>query len=152
DFDMLLSGDLDIRLGTDGMISEAAGQFEFGSGYLRFDDPDDEPMMIDKIVGALHWNPARRRIVIDRLQLAAGAAHFAGAGAVAPPDRDGDPWSIQLANTEPNVWGAERPGEKPILFDLTDLAARLYPAEKNLRIDRFSFSGPQCGFALAGTI
>jgi hypothetical protein len=152
DFDMPLSGDLDIRLGADGMISQAAGKFESGSGYFRFDDPDGEPTMIDRVGGGFHWNEARRRIVIDRLQMAAGATHFGGSGSVAPPARDGDPWSIQLANTEPNVWGAERLGENPILIDLTDLAARLYLTEKKLAIDRFSFSGPQCGLALAGTI
>ncbi|MGH7757345.1 MAG: AsmA-like C-terminal region-containing protein, partial [Vulcanimicrobiaceae bacterium] len=51
DFDMPLSGELSVRLEADGMLSEAAGRFEFGAGYLRFDDPDDEPMMIDKVTG-----------------------------------------------------------------------------------------------------
>ncbi len=152
DFDMPLSGDLDLRLGPDGRISQAAGQLESGPGYFRFDDPDSEPTMIDKLGGGFHWNQARRIIVVDRLQMAAGATHFGGSGSLAPPVRDGDPWSIHLANTEPNVWGAERPGEKPVLIDLTDLAARLYPLEKKFVIDRFSFSGPQCGLALAGSI
>ncbi|MCI0598076.1 MAG: hypothetical protein L0Y60_00900, partial [Beijerinckiaceae bacterium] len=152
DFDMPLSGGLDILLNADGTISEAAGQIEFGAGYLRFDDPDSEPLMTDKISGRFHWNPARRRIVIDRGQLTAGATLFAVSGSLAPPDKEGDPWGLQLASAEPNVWGRERPGEKPILIDRTDLVARLYLADKKLEIDRFSFSGPQCGFALAGTI
>ncbi|HMF05912.1 MAG TPA: AsmA-like C-terminal domain-containing protein, partial [Methylocella sp.] len=151
DFDMPLSGDFDIRLGPDGMIAQAAGQVESGPGYFRFDDPDSEPTMVDKLGGGFHWNPARRIIVIDRLQMAAGETHFGGSGSLAPPGRAGDPWSIHLANTEPNAWGAERPGEKPILLDLTDLSARLYAAEKKFTIDKFSFSGPQCGLALAGT-
>jgi predicted negative regulator of RcsB-dependent stress response len=65
DFDMPLSGKLSVRLQADGMLSEAAGQFEFGAGYLRFDDPDDEPLMIDKVTGGFHWNPAARRISVD---------------------------------------------------------------------------------------
>src|SRR5262249_40108553 len=36
-------------------------------------------------------------------------------------------------------------------IDLADFAARLYPIEKEFVIDRFSFSGPQCGLALAGS-
>jgi hypothetical protein len=151
DFDMTLSGDLDIRLDPNGMISQAAGDLESGPGYFRFDDPDSEPTMIDKFSGGFHWNQASRIIVIDRLQMAAGETHFGGSGSLAAPNRDSDPWSIHLANTEPNVWGAERPGEKPILFDLTDLSARLYPAEMKVVIDKFSFSGPQCGLALAGS-
>ncbi|MCI0600809.1 MAG: DUF3971 domain-containing protein [Beijerinckiaceae bacterium] len=152
DFDMPLSGGLDILLSADGMISEAAGQFEFGAGYLRFEDPDSEPMMADKISGGLHWNPVRRRIVIDRGQLTAGPTHFAVSGSVAPPELEGGPWGLQLASAESNVWGPERPGEKPILIDRAELTARLYLAGKKLGIDRFSFSGPQCGLALAGAI
>lgn len=151
DFDMPLSADLDLRLGADGTIRQAAGQIESSAGYFRFDDPDSEPMMIDRIGGGFHWNPARRRIVVDRLQIEAGATRFGGSGSIAPPVRDGDPWAIQLANTEPNVFGAERPGESPILIDLADLAARLYPFGNKLAIDRFSFSGPKCGLALSGT-
>lgn len=152
DFDMPLSGKLDIRLSSDHMLSEAAGQFDFGSGYLRFDDPDDEPMMIDQISGGFHWDRAGRRIMIDRWQLAAGATHFAASGSVGLPSHEGDPWSIRLENAEPGVAGPERPGETPILIDHLMLAARLYLAEKNLVVDRVSFSGPQCGLALAGTI
>ncbi|MBO0732825.1 MAG: AsmA-like C-terminal domain-containing protein [Methylocapsa sp.] len=150
DFDLPLSGDLDIRLGADGMISQAAGRIESGSGYFRFNDPDSEPVMVDKMSGWLHWNGAKRRIVIDRLQMAAGASHFAGYGSIGPPGGEGDPWSIHLANTEPNVLGPERPGEKPILIELMDVTARLFIGRKQLAIDRFSFSGPQCGLALGG--
>ena len=152
DFDMPLSGKLSIRLQGDEMLSEASGQFEFGAGYLRFDNPNDEPMMVDKIDGGFHWDSAVRRIVIDHWRLAAGATHFAVSGSVKPPVREGDPWSIGLINAEPGVSGPERPGEKPVLIDHVGLAARLFLAEKKFFIDRFSFSGPQCGFAMAGAI
>ncbi len=152
DFDMPLSGKFSVRLQADGMLSEAAGQFEFGAGYLRLDDPDDEPLMIDKITGGFHWNPAARRISVDRWRLAAGATHFAMSGLVAPPYREGDPWSIALTNAEPNVAGPERPGQKPISIDHSDLAARLYLPEKKLVIDRLSLNGPQGGIAIAGGI
>jgi hypothetical protein len=152
DFDMPLSGKLSIRLQADGMLSEASGQFDFGAGYLRFDNPNDEPMLVDKINGGFHWNPAQRRIVIDRSRLAAGATHFAVSGSVTPPAREGDPWSIGLINAEPSVSGPERPGEEPVLIDHVGLAARLFLAEKRFVIDRFSFSGPQCGFAMAGGV
>ncbi len=150
DFDMPLSGKLSVRLQADGMLSEAAGQFEFGAGYLRFDDPDDEPLMIDKVTGGFHWNSAARRIAVDRWRLAAGATHFAMSGFVTPPYREGDPWTIGLTNAEPNVAGPERPGERPISLDDSDLAARLFLAEKKLVIDRFSLGGPQGGIAMAG--
>lgn len=152
DFDMPLSGKLSVRLQADGVLSEAAGQFEFGEGYLRLEDPDDEPLMIDKVTGGFHWDPAARRIALDRWRLAAGATHFAISGFVTPPLREGDPWSIGLTNAEPNVAGPGRPGEKPIPIDYDNLEARLYLAEKKLVIDRFLFGGPKGGIAMAGGI
>jgi Protein of unknown function/AsmA-like C-terminal region len=152
DFDMPLSGKLSVQMQGDGTLSEAAGQFEFGAGYLRFDNPNDEPMMIDKINGGLHWETAARRIVVDRWRLAAGATHFAFSGSVTPPVREGDPWSIGLINAEPGVAGPERPGEQPVMIDHASLAARLFLGEKKFVIDRASMSGPRCGLAMAGGI
>jgi hypothetical protein len=152
DFDMPLSAKLDLRLNAEDKLSAAAAEFWFGSGYLRFDDPDDEPLMIDKITGALHWDPAARRIVIERGQLLAGSTHFALAGAVKLPAQEGDPWRIQLANSGSAIASPEHPGEQPVTIDQAELSARLYLAEKNLVLDRFSLRGPQCGFALAGTV
>lgn len=152
DFDMPLSGKLNLRLQGDGMLSEAAVQFDFGAGYLRFDDPDDEPLMIDKLNGGFHWDPARRRIVVDRWRLAAGATHFALSGSVLLPVHEGDPWSIGLINAEPGVAGPERPGQQSVMIDHASLAARLFLAEKKFIIDRLSLSGPQSGFAMAGGI
>lgn len=152
DFDMPLSGRISIRLNAAGALSKADGAFESGSGYLRLDDPDDEPMMVDKIAGGFHWDAAARQIAIERWRLVAGSTHFAMSGSVALPEHEGDPWPIRLANAEPNEAGPQRPGEKPISIDRTEVAAQLYLAEKKLRIDRLSFGGPQCGFALAGTI
>ncbi|HUI21091.1 MAG TPA: AsmA-like C-terminal domain-containing protein [Methylocella sp.] len=152
DFDMPLSGKFSVRLQGDGMLSEAAGQLEFGAGYLRFDNPNDEPLLVDRLNGGFHWNSATRRIVIDRWRLVAGATHFAFSGSVTPPIHEGDPWSIALINAERGVSGPERPGEKPVLIDHLGLAARLFLAEKRLILDRFSFSGPECGLAMAGGI
>lgn len=152
DFDMPLSGGFNIGLRPDGMLSEAVGQFELGSGYLRFDDINDEPMMIDKIDGRFHWDASARRIVLDRSRLLANTTHFAVSGSVALPEREGDPWLIGLSTAEPNVSGAERPGQKPVVIDRGELGARLFLTDKKLVIDRLSFSGPECGFAMAGGV
>lgn len=151
DFDMPLSARLGLRLSADRLLTEAAGDFELGSGYLRFDDPDDEPMLIDNISGSFHWDRASRRIMIERWGLSAAATHFMISGFVALPVLEGDPWPVTLVQDGPGVAGPERPGEKPVPIDRIALAARLYLAEKKLALDRFSFSGPQCGLALAGT-
>ncbi|WP_244605860.1 hypothetical protein [Methylocella tundrae] len=51
DFDMPLSARFSIGLRPDGVLSEAVASFGMGAGYLRFDDPNDEPMMVDSIPG-----------------------------------------------------------------------------------------------------
>jgi AsmA-like C-terminal region/Protein of unknown function len=152
DFDMPLSGKLNVQLQGDGTLSVATGQFDFGSGYLRFDDPDDEPMMIERINGGFHWESAARRIVVDRWRLAAGATHFGFSGSVTPPVHEGDPWTIGLINAEPGVAGPERPGEQPVMLDHASLAARLFLGDKKFVLDRVSISGSQCGIAMAGVI
>ena len=69
DFDMPLSAKFSVGLRPDGVLSEAVGNFDFGAGYFRWDDPKDEPMMVDSIHGGLHWDGAARRIVVDPVRL-----------------------------------------------------------------------------------
>src|ERR1700733_13350848 len=108
----------------------APGHFDFVRGYLPFDDPDDEPMLIDSVSGGFHWNGTTRRIAIDKTQLNAGPTHFAIAGEVTPPANEGDPWRLALANPEAATFGPERPGEQPIILDHIELAARVDTAAK----------------------
>ncbi len=152
DFDMPLSGRLNIGLRPDGMLSEAVGQFELGSGYLRFDDINDEPMMVDKIDGGFHWDAAARRIVVDRSRLSAGTTHFAISGSVTPPVHEGDPWSIGLIDGGAGCVGRRAAGDRACRDRSRQLAARLFLTDKKLVIDRLSFSGPECGFAMAGGV
>lgn len=152
DFDMPVSAKVNLGLHADGSLSEAAGQIDFGAGFLRFDDPNDEPMFVDAIHSGFHWDAATRRIVIDHSTLSAGATHAAVSGFVATPLREGDPWAINVLSAEPNIAAPERPGQKPVEIDRGEFKGRLFLAEKKLLIDRFSFSGPECGLAMAGEV
>lgn len=152
DFDMPVSAKVDFGLNADGSLSKAAGEVDFGSGFLRFDDPNDEPMIVDSMHGGFHWEASTRRIIIDRSALTAGATHAALAGFVAPPIREGDPWTIDLRSDEHNVAAPERPGQKPVVIDHGEFKGQLFLTEKKLILDRFSFKGPECGFAMAGEV
>ncbi len=152
DTNMSASLETQVGLGADGTLLQAAGRFTFGAGYLRFDDPEDEPMMIDAITGGFRLEPATGRIVIERSRLVAGTTLLSVSGAVIPPSKVDDPWTISLAAAEPNIAGPERPGQAPVHIDVTELAARLFPDAEKFVIDRFAFSGPGCGFAMTGTI
>lgn len=152
DFDMPITSKFTMSLAPDGGLAEIAGEIALGAGYLRFDDPNDEPKMIDSIDTGFHWDRSTRHIAVDQLQLRAGSTDFAFKGAIVPPVREGEPWQILLANARQEIFGAERPGEAPIALTQFGLGVRLNLAQKTLAIDQFSFSGPECSFAMIGTL
>lgn len=152
DFDMPISSKFAMVLGANRKLAEVSGQIHFDPGYLRFEDPNDEPRMIDSIDAGFHWDRAGRRIVVDDARLQAGQTNFAVGGSIAPPVREGEPWTLNLTSSRPGVLGAERPGEEPIAIDHIGLQGRLALDDKTLYIDRFEFNGPSCGLAMAGSI
>ncbi len=152
DFDMPVSSKFVMVLAADRSLADVTGQVHFDPGYLRFEDPNDEPRMVDSIDAAIHWDRAGRRIVVDKAELRTGQTDFAIGGAIAPPVREGEPWTINLTNSQPGVFGTERPGEDPISIDHLGFQGRLGFDEKTLFVDRFEFNGPNCGLAMAGTI
>ncbi len=152
DFDMPVSSAFTMALAPDGELTQVAGKIGFGAGYLRFDDPNDEPKMIDSIDTAFHWDRSTRHIAIDQLRLRAGGTDFGLNGAIIPPVREGEAWQIGLVNARPEIFGAERPGEAPIAINRFGFGGRLNLPQKILTIDRFAFSGPECSFAMSGMI
>ncbi|MGH6817739.1 MAG: AsmA-like C-terminal region-containing protein [Methylovirgula sp.] len=152
DFDMPISSKFAMVLDADRKLAQVSGHIHFDPGYLRFEDPNDEPRMIDSIDAGFHWDRAGRRIVLDDARLQAGQTNFAVAGAIAPPVREGEPWTLNLASSRPGVFGPERPGEGPIAIDHIGLQGRLALGDKTFYIDRFEFNGPNCGLAMAGSI
>jgi hypothetical protein len=152
DFDMPVSSTFSVVLGADRKLADVTGQVHFDPGYLRFEDPNDEPRMIDSIDAGFHWDRAGRRIVVDNARMRSGQTDLAIGGAIAPPVREGEPWTINLTNSQPGVFGAERPGEEPIAIDHIGFQGRLALGEKTLFIDRFEFNGPNCGVAMAGSV
>ncbi|MGP8231081.1 MAG: AsmA-like C-terminal domain-containing protein [Methylovirgula sp.] len=152
DFDMPVSSHLTVAIDSKSQLTNASGSVHFDPGYLRFDDPNDEPRLIDSIDTAFHWDGAARQIVIDNAQVRTGETEFALRGAITPPVREGDDWLIGLTNSRRGVYGVERPGEDRIFFDHIDFQGRLALDAKIFHIDRLAFSGPNNGFAMAGAV
>ena len=109
-------------------------------------------MMVDSIQGGLHWDGAARRIVVDPVRLTAGETKGAVAGYVALPEREGDPWLVNIKNVGPWIAAPERPGQKTVVVDYVALTSRLLLAEKKFVVDRLLVGGPQAGFAMAGDV
>jgi hypothetical protein len=152
DFDAPLGGKFTLSVAPDGGLSQIAGNLSMGAGYLRIDDADDEPKFIDRIETSFHWDRNLRQIAIDEARLDAGQTTFAFTGSISAPVHEGEAWSIDLTNRGQSVVGPELPGQTPILIDAVGFQGKLDIDEKTFIIERFAFSGPDCGFAMAGAI
>ena len=150
DTDMPMSLKLHLGLAPDGSIGATHGRFVFGSGFLRLDDPDHEPVFVDEITGGFLWTPGEHRFLVEPIQFFAGETHFTVSGEVAPGATPDEPWRIALGLSEPGGFAGERPGEKQLVIEKAIFDGRLSFAEKKFAIDHFEASGPNVGFAATG--
>ena len=150
DTDSPLNLHLDLGLHADNTLSEASGGFELGAGYLRTDDPDYEPLLIDAVGAEFHWNAAHRRVMLDKVRYVEGDTHFVAAGEVKTPEHEGEPWEVAMRLTEPGVFAPDRKDQQPIPVAEGQLSGRLLLDRKTFMIDRMSFRPKDGGLALAG--
>ncbi len=150
--DMPVGLTLDIALKPDNDLSEAVGGFALGPGFLRPDDPDQEPIFISTLDGGFHWNAADRTIDIDSLRYVEGATHFKLAGKVVPPHSEGDAWSFGLALAEPGLLAPERKGQKPVAITSASVDGRLDLGKKTFFLDRFAVGAEPGGISFVGTV
>ncbi|MBY6241152.1 DUF3971 domain-containing protein [Methylosinus sp. Sm6] len=140
---------LDLRLAVDGAdeILEADGRFSMGEGFFRLEEPDSEPFMVGGIALAARWDAARRRIAIEPIEIAAGAARLGFAGVLTPPEQDGavhsDLWTLAVALAKPGRFLSDGPGEAPMLVSSASLAATFDLAAKRATIERVALEGPE---------
>ncbi|MBL8589217.1 MAG: hypothetical protein JNK46_11865 [Methylobacteriaceae bacterium] len=151
DFDMPISARLAVTAAADGAIAAASGRFTFGAGYVKLDDPDHEPFLVDEVVGGFRWDEARGAILLEPTQLSAGDTQFALEGAIAPPAHAGGEWRVELASRD-NRLGGERPGETPLALGKLTLSARYASPEARLTIDRLELDGKDVGLVLSGEV
>ena len=131
-----------------GAVTEASAGFVVGAGFLRFDDPDHEPLFYDEISGGLRWDVAGRRVVIEPTHYFSGETRFALGGQVSPPDEGREAWAITLGLIEPATLAPERPRDTLVTIDKARIAAHLDMRRSQLDIDRLELSGP--GLSLTG--
>ena len=150
--DMLFGMSLDIGLRPDNSLSEATGGFKLGPGFMRLEDPDQEPAFITIIDGGFHWDGNLRQIVVDKTRYVEGETHFTVDGAIKPPVDEGQPWTFKIATMEPGVFGPDRKGQAPIRIPQASLEGHLRADQKTFFIDRFAVRGDPGGIALAGAV
>jgi hypothetical protein len=152
DFDMPVSARFDLALKPSGLVETAGGRFGFGAGYLRLDDPDHEPLLIDSISGGFAWDAAARRIRIEKTDFVAGDTRFSFAGGIDPPADGGGAWRIEGQLLDKAVYGLERRGDAPIELTRGKLIALATPSEKKIRIETFEVGGPEADLRIDGDV
>ena len=149
EMDMPISFKVDARLTPDSGIRTLHGRFSLGSGYFKLNDPDHEPFLVDEATGDIAWNDAANRYDLANLQLLSGSTHLFASGWLAPPTAQQPAWVNHLESSD-IVFGAERPGETPIVLDRTTFDTRFLPAESRFVVDRLAIHGPQVSGEVSG--
>jgi hypothetical protein len=159
DTDSPLGVDLSFSLAPDDTLLEAKGGLEIGKGFFRLEEPDHEPVMIDRIAAQAVWDRRARKLVIAPFQFKAGGFDMAIAGEAAAPaelpagaDPGADAWTIAMRLVKPTQVAPERAGEKVVPINEGALQARLMHGQGRVLVDRFAFSGPDVRIASTGAL
>jgi hypothetical protein len=139
--DMPISFKFNARLTPSGAIQSLEGGFSLGAGYVKNDDPDQEPYLIDEATGRLGWDATASRFRLDDIEILAGASHVKADGWLAPPSSTEPAWNGKLHSGD-IVFAGERPGDSPARIDDASLEARYWPADGRFVVDRFTAHGP----------
>ncbi len=159
DTDSPLGFDLNFSLAPDDNVIEAKGGFEIGKGFFRLEDPDHEPVMIDRIAAQAVWDRRARKLVIAPVRFKAGGFDMAIAGEAAAPadppagaDPGADAWTVALRLVKPTQVAPERGSEKVVSIDEGVLEARAMHGQGRVIFDRLAFSGPDVRIASSGAL
>ncbi|MGJ0510079.1 MAG: AsmA-like C-terminal region-containing protein [Methylocystis sp.] len=159
DTDAPLGIDMSFSLSPDNIVLDAKGAFEVGKGFFRLDEPDHEPVMIDRIAGEAVWSRHERKALIGPVQFKAGGFDMALTGEAAAPaelppgaDPGADAWTISMRLVRPTQVAPERAGEKIVVLDEGGLQARLMAGQGRVLVDRFALSGPEVRATATGAL
>ncbi len=143
-FDTDMPLNIKFRIGSDagGEFRMAEGSFALGAGFLSFRDPDQEPVLVDRVSGAFHWEDSTRRFIIDSARVESSDAKFLLSGVLLPPQSNNGLWAFNLANIGPGQIGAERPGQASLAISKFEFAAIIDPQAKSFNAERFILNGP----------
>jgi hypothetical protein len=152
DTDSPLSLKLHFALDPADRVLEAKGSFSVGAGYVRLEDPDHEPFMIDRAVAEAHWDRDSRKLLVDPVTIKARGTEFSFKGSAAPPaiGVQEDSWTISAALTKAGRFAAEREGDKNLVIDRIILTARLMPRDKRVTIENIEIAGPEVNVGASG--
>ena len=147
DSDLELSADLQMGLDAGGQLSVARGRVATGDGFVHLHDPDHEPLFLTGTEAAFHFDASSQSVLIDAVTVKAETASYELAGRVTLPAQDGQAWSVALSGH--GIFGAERPGEKPLALTAIDLGAHMGAGEGEIVLDALRIHGPDVDLSLS---
>ena len=149
DIDTPLS--LKMRLAVDGeaKLANSTAQLSLGKGYAYFQDPDHEPLRIDALTADVSWNAQAQLFEVAQLDFRSAATRLLGKLTIEPPHMVGESWKIEGITLPDSVFGAERPGEGPIVIERGMISASLDVLEKRFSVSRMELVGPQISLAVS---
>ncbi len=150
DFDMPVSGRLNMALAPDGKLEMASGRFRVGTGFFYIKDPDHEPLPVDEVTGGFRWDVAARRFEIQPVLFSSNRTQLSVAGMLTPPESKDDEWRLALSG-DAGVFGAERPGEADIVVDRSEFVVRFNPNARTFALENFALKGPNLAYSMAGS-
>jgi hypothetical protein len=153
DSDAPLSAELRFALGENDRVVEASGGVTVGAGYSRLDEPDYEPVMIQSLSGAAHWDRTNRQFLISPIKIRTGALDMTIEGVLAPPattaivsavstPTEDDSWTGSLRLAKPTNVGPERAGQLPLPLERSSLRLQFSLSKKKLAFEQFELVGP----------
>lgn len=140
DSDLAVSASLTLGLDPGGNIAVARGRLATSDGFLHLHDPDHEPLFLKGSEATFHYDPAGGAVVVDKLAIDAETANYELSGRMVPPASSGRAWSVALSGH--GIFGAERPGEKPLALTSIALGAHVTPNDGHVVLDGLRVQGP----------
>jgi hypothetical protein len=151
DVDLTISARLALTLTPEGRLDAASGRFSAGSGYVRLDDVDHEPFLIDSLAGGFRWDAPEQAIVVEPTQLLSGETRLSVAGQLKRLDPEGSAWGYVLSSTDNKLAGEAKADGAMSLGDLS-ATGRYTPAAGVLAVERLQFSGGEAALSMSGEL
>jgi hypothetical protein len=151
DVDLSFSAKASVAFGARGQVEAASGSFKTGAGYVKLDDADHEPFLINRIAGGFRWDPAQRAVIVESTRLEAGDTNLSLEGAAARLDPSGASWGFELSSTGNRI-GAEVKSDGPMALGDLSVKGRYAVATGVLTLDSFKVANREATMSGSGEI
>ena len=150
DTDLPMTASLNVSYDPAGALAGLNGALDFGRGYFRLDDPDHEPVMVERVATAFRFDPVARDLDVEASAIETDNGTYQFKGQLSAPTPSQAAWGFKASGKGTVL--PERPNEAPIAIEGIDAALRFDLQERHLSIEKLTLSGPQVAMGLTADI